>query len=240
MKCNGLDDLCDLRINQVTFPGSHNAGSGFDGVMHFWIGIAASSCFYRNHGKSYAEQFAFGVRYFDIDTCYGANEALNCHCLEDDNFCAYSGSIKKGLLEIDSSLKANRNEIVLLHFNRDSQDGYRVKISKSIESVLLKLWAPNNEKKLAMNTFYGQKNKWPTLREAITSNQRVFVFMDYNLKKHLPNYKWLVSSNSRIASTWGTVTVTSSCSDIKTNAESKCGSNKEFIELSAFGTYGNF
>lgn len=25
MKCNGLEGLCDLKIDQVTFPGAHNA-----------------------------------------------------------------------------------------------------------------------------------------------------------------------------------------------------------------------
>ena len=41
-KCNGLKDLCHLKLDQVTFAGSHNADSGFDGVLHYWSGGAVS------------------------------------------------------------------------------------------------------------------------------------------------------------------------------------------------------
>ena len=33
-KFNGLKDLCDLKLDQVTFAGSHNARSGFNGLLH--------------------------------------------------------------------------------------------------------------------------------------------------------------------------------------------------------------
>ena len=81
-KCNGLKDLCDLKLDQVTFAGSHNAGSGFDGILHYWSGGAVSSCSYRNHGLSFDKQLDFGVRFFDVDTCWDTdnNETLNCHC----------------------------------------------------------------------------------------------------------------------------------------------------------------
>ena len=45
-ECNGQDDLCDLRIDQVTFLGTHNSGSGFDGLLYYYIGTAVGSCFY--------------------------------------------------------------------------------------------------------------------------------------------------------------------------------------------------
>lgn len=237
-KCNGLEDLCDLRINQATFPGSHNAGSGFDGLLYYWSGGPVTSCFYRNQGKSFSEQLAFGIRYFDIDSCYGKNEALNCHCPGGGKDCAYAGSIEKGLLQIDGWMKSNPNEVVIIHFNRDSQEGYRGKIAKSIEAVLLKLWPPNNAHELAMNTYYKDNNEWPTLKEAVTSNQRIFLFMDNGLATYLPRYNWLIQNDYIIASTWDTNPVTLSCSAITTNAEFNCFSNAEFIELSAFGSYG--
>ena len=61
-----MKDLCDLKLDQVTFAGSHNAGSGFDGVLHYWSGGAVSSCFYRNHGLSFDKQLDFGVRFFEL------------------------------------------------------------------------------------------------------------------------------------------------------------------------------
>ena len=98
-KCNGLSDLCDLRIDQATFPGSHNSGSGFDGILKYWSGILALSCFYRNQDKSFSEQLEFGIRYFDVDTCYGKNQVLNCHC-SGESSCAYTSSMKKVLFHI--------------------------------------------------------------------------------------------------------------------------------------------
>lgn len=32
-KCNGAEDICDLRIDQFKSPGSRNTGSGFDGIL---------------------------------------------------------------------------------------------------------------------------------------------------------------------------------------------------------------
>ncbi len=112
INCNGLSDLCDLRIDQATFPGSHNSGSGFDGVLKYWSGIHAASCFYRNQDKSFSGQLEFGIRYFDVDTCYGENEALNCHC-SGSGSCAYTGSIEKGLLQIDKWMKSHSNEVMI-------------------------------------------------------------------------------------------------------------------------------
>ena len=234
--CNGLADLCDLRIDQATFPSSHNAGSGFDGLLYHWDDGAAPSCSYRNHGDSFTGQLQFGIRYFDIDTCYGTGEAVNCHC---GSFgCAYTSSIEKGLLQIDSWMKSNPNEVIFIHFNRDAQEGYRQEIARSIESVLLKLWEPNSVNNLAMSTYYKSNYRWPTLREAINSNQRIILFMDNNLSQHITSYDWLVTSNGIIASSWDTNPVSFSCSGITTNAKAKCGTTVDFIILAAFGSYG--
>ena len=130
-KCN---DLCDLKLDQVTFVGSHNAGSGFDGVLHYWSGGAVSSCFYRNHGLSFDKQLDFGVRFFDVDTCWDSknNEAINCHCpgTEGKN-CAYAGSMKKGLKQIKSWLDKNANDVIIIHFNHNSQKLSKANIQRS-------------------------------------------------------------------------------------------------------------
>jgi hypothetical protein len=63
--------------------------------------------------------------------------------------------------------------------------------------------------------------------------------MDNNLSQHLSRRnKWLVMSNGVIASTWDTTSVSSSCSGITANAKKKCRPYSDFIELSAFGSYG--
>ena len=242
LKCNGLEDLCELQIDQVTYPGSHNAGSGFDGVLKYWSGGACASCWYRNHGKTFSEQLAFGIRYFDIDTCYGTKEALNCHCPDprEGQNCCYSGSIEDGLTDIDGWLNVNPYEVVIIHFNRDSPTADREEIAKSLEATLLKLWPPTSTGSLAMNTYYKTHYEWPTLEKAITDNQRIFIFMDGGLIQYLgSSYDWVVNSNENIASSWDTVAVTSSCSDITTNAKVKCGNSRaSFMSLEAFGSYG--
>ena len=238
INCNGLPELCDLRIDQATFPGSHNAGSGFDGVLKYWSGVPAASCSYRNHDKSFTEQLDFGIRYFDVDTCYGQNEALNCHC-SGGGTCAYTGSIEKSLLQIDTWMKSHPHEIVVIHFNNNAQEGHRDKIAKSLEKLLPKLWQPNNSGKLAMNNQYNPNRRWPTLGDAVRRNQRIFVFMDNNLSQYIsPYYDWLVTSNGIIASSWDSNAVSSSCSGITANAKRKCYPYADFIELSAFGSYG--
>lgn len=72
--CNGMAEFCDLRINQVTFAGTHNSGAGFDGILYYdtrmGLSFPAWSCWYRNHGYSITKQLDNGIRYFDIDTCF--------------------------------------------------------------------------------------------------------------------------------------------------------------------------
>ncbi|XP_028416051.1 uncharacterized protein LOC114539636 [Dendronephthya gigantea] len=239
-KCNGLPDLCELRIDQVTFAGSHNAGSGFDGRLHWWSGGAAPSCFIRNHGKSFSEQLDYGIRYFDIETCFGETEALNCHC--GKNVCAYAGSIEEGLKQIDSWMQSHPSEVAIIHFNSNVQKGYEKNISRSIESTLMKLWPPNNSGKLAMSGYYMTHGNWPKLKDAIRPNERILIFVAYELYQYMSlQHKWLVLSFGQIVSTRDTNPVTSSCSGITEQAKEKCGipgSFYTFIEVSAFGSYG--
>ena len=245
MKCNGLEDLCHLRLDQITMPGSHNSGSGFDGRLHYSNGIVCSSCFYRNQGKSFSEQLEFGIRYFDIDTCYHNNEAMNCHCPgggKSGKHCGYSGSIEKGLVQIDLWMKAHPSEVIMINFGRDVQGGYQKKIAKSIRTTLLKLWGPSKAG-LKMSDHYRKNHgRWPTLKDAISSNKRIFILMHSNLQRFLLsdywNSKWLLMSNHLVASTWKTLHVALSCSGIVTSAKAKCATRTTFLDLEAIGSYG--
>ena len=241
-KCNGFKDLCDLRLDQVTFAGSHNAGSGFDGTLHYWSGGAVSSCFYRNHGLSFEKQLDFGVRYFDVDTCWDDrnNEAINCHCpgTEGKN-CAYAGSIEKGLKEINFWLTKNPNDVIIIHFNHNSQKSYRKKIANSLKRILLKFWGPKSSASITkMNDDFNNFRRWPKLGEAILTKKRIFIFMASNLEQYLPPEPWLVSSSGMISDSWDTVAVSSSCSGITKNAKEKCNRTSDFMAMSAFAAYG--
>ena len=252
LKCNGLEGLCDLRIDQVTFPGAHNAGSD----RHI-----SDACRYRNHESNMAEQFSKGIRYFDIDTCWEDGRVKNCHCNKvlgckhgtdmsitlnslDSEMCVLpSNQVYHD--EVNPSNEDNRNEVIILHFNRDSAVGGseadKEKIGKGLAKMLTDLWDPNGNSELKMNNYYKNNNQWPTLRQAIESKQRVFVFMDEGPAKYItPQPDWLVQSNGIIASTWSYLYMFSSggCTAIVSKARDKCDTSESFIELAAFGSFG--
>ena len=189
IKCNGLKDLYDLKFDQMTFAGSHNAGSGFDGLLRYWSGGTVSSCFYRNHGLSFDKQLDFGVRFFDVDICWDTEnkEALNCHCpgTEGKN-CAHAGSIDNVLKQIKSWLTKNVNDVIIIHFNHNSQKNYREKIANNLKRLFLKFWGPESGSSTTkMSDYFNNNNRRPKLGAAIKTKKRIFIFMDNNLKTHL-------------------------------------------------------
>ena len=235
LKCNGMEGLCDLKIDQVTFPGAHNAGSD---------GNIADACLWRNQEADMADQFRGGIRYFDIDTCWHEEKVKNCHC--DSIFgCQYGADMFTTLKDLDFWMKFGRNEVIILHFNRDadiSGEAAKEEIGKSLSQMLTNLWNPNGNGELKMNNYYKNNNsQWPTLRQAIKSKQRVFVFMDNGPAKYItPEPDWLLQSNNFITSTWSNILVRTSirCTGIVSKARDKCDTSQSFIELAAFGSFG--
>ena len=61
--CNGHATFCDLKFNQVTFAGAHNAGTG----MSYQL---IADCFVTNHDLSLTEMLDFGLRFLDFDIKY--------------------------------------------------------------------------------------------------------------------------------------------------------------------------
>ena len=242
IKCNGMDGLCDLRIDQVTFPGAHNAGSDED---------VAGDCLWRNQASNMVQQFVSGIRFFDIDTCWHDGKVKNCHC--GSGTCHHGSDMSTILTGLDYWMKFSfpgigqyfPNEVIILHFNRDadiSGESAKEKIGKGLEQILTDLWDPNGGGQVKMNNYYKNNgNQWPTLRQAIESKQRVIVLMENGPAKYItPQPDWLVQSNSVIASTWKDVYVgfVYGCIDIVPPARDKCDSTRDFTELAAFGTHG--
>ena len=73
LPCNGHASLCGLRFNEVTFPGTHNAGTGEEGRMF--------KCAFKNHDLNVREQLDFGIRFFDFDVIF-SNSNFFCNGLE--------------------------------------------------------------------------------------------------------------------------------------------------------------
>ena len=85
-------------------------------------------------GESFTSQLEFGIRYFDMDTCWNEVEAACCHCRGSS--CAYTSSVMTALKQIDSWMKSHPNEVIFIHFNRDVQEGYNKEIATSLQSSL--------------------------------------------------------------------------------------------------------
>ena len=234
MICDGLEGLCDLRIDQVTFPGTHNAGSDSS--------IVSDTCLYRNHLSDMANQFCGGVRYFDIDTCWHGGKVINCHC--GALGCRYGEDMSITLSKLDAVVKCISpdycNKVLILNFNHNA-NGDKEMIGKGLETILTNLWNPNGNGELKMSTYFKNNNQWPTLRQAIESKQRIFVFMDTEPAAYInPQPDWLLLTNDFITTTYALTIVWSSggCTPIVDQAKSKCDTSASFIELSAFATFG--
>ena len=243
LKCNGMEELCDLKVDQVTFPGAHNAGSDSN---------VAGPCLWRNQESNMVTQFVGGIRYFDIDTCWHEGKVKNCHCNSGVG-CHHGTDMATTLNQLDFWMKYGsspyhffdfRNEVIILHFNRDADitgEDAKEKIGHSLAEMLTNLWDPNGSGDLKLNNYYNSNDRtWPTLRQAIESKQRIFVFMENGPAKYVdPVPTWLLQSNGFIGSTWTSIYVgpTYGCVDLPPTT-GKCDTDKTFIELAAFGTHG--
>ena len=152
MKCNGFEYLCDRRYDQVAYATNHNAHSIWPNIRVFW-----------NQDRSLPDQLADGIRGMMLDV-YSDGGGQLCHARCANGYI----SLSDGLGEIKNFLGANRNEVVTLIFEsymypRDLVDAFR---AADLERYAY--------------TYNG--SRWPTLREMITSNKRLVVFVN-NLEK---------------------------------------------------------
>ncbi|EDO36264.1 predicted protein [Nematostella vectensis] len=256
--CNGMAELCDLRLDQVTLPGTHNSGSGFNGHLYHWGGGLAGSHFFRNQQWNFTHQLDYGIRYFDIDTCYvgkGNGDwwkegAWTCHM--GPAGAAFAGPVRQLLNQIRNWMEKpeHRNEVIVIKFGRDVEES---KNRKNIYEDILKTlkdfnWKPTqatlHKKSLTTNAEFGKNYKWPTLRSAIESNQRVFVFMSEKLLEHedpaeFHNNRWIVVAEAQVKITWPEILVWGKdCSEVVPNTEKNCEKfkNSGLLELDVFGS----
>ncbi|GFN86175.1 matrix metalloproteinase-14 [Plakobranchus ocellatus] len=210
--CNGDPRLCDLRLNQVTLPGLHNAGSGFDG------GFGFLNCWVRNHARTILEQMQIGIRHLDIDTSFS-----HCGVLGSNHASFCGGSICRILKQVRTFLSQNPHEIVTLNFNHEMVDPEIV-----IPALTRQL---KNQLRPMLNNRYRMsgEQQWPRLRQAVRSNKRVFVFYAtpfintqpfesrfYRRNKWIHTERWL-------ASTWRPFSVTdNNCSEIVRLTQARC------------------
>ena len=124
--------------------------------------------------------------FFDIDTCLYGNQLESCHgdpkaygnVLQYSKI-AFGGALRIAFNQIDSYMRSHPNEVIILHFNRDVI-GDVAMVAKEIFAELEKRWDPN----VASNPVKMSTERWPTLRQAIANNQRIFIFLHYGLAQY--------------------------------------------------------
>jgi hypothetical protein len=236
--CNGLPYLCERRFDEVTFPGNHNAGSGAGGFLHDCGGHIASSCLWRNQGKTITEQLEFGIRYFDIDTC-ACGDICTC---EDELITCHGGggwamgpSIERMFDEFDAFLKLeeNRNEVIVLTFGDQFESGW-YSLQWMLYNQLLR-WEPTTERLENRDLTIFKKNPedpWPTLGYLVDTNQRIVVFLrkpggmphnqiDPELKL-LFEEMGVLSERDHIFDTWRSRECSVSCYGVVPNTYEEC------------------
>jgi len=157
--CNGHAQLCDRSYGNVTYIGSHDSYS-IDGDF---LDLAA------NQRVSVSAQLDLGVRFLQAQS-HLKNGALElCHTSCD---LLDGGSLVNWLTTIVTWLTANPHEVVtLLVTNNDDVD-------------VGQYWAPAFQESGMDELVYTPphvpmlRSEWPTLRELISANHRVVVFMD--------------------------------------------------------------
>ena len=206
--CNNLSELCELRFNQVSFVGTHNSGSGFDGRLRRCDGEMVDSCIWRNQDLNITAQLNLGVRFLEIDLCllqedcnstvYGdtGNSSLFT-CYARHNVFSYAGPVARLFQQVNDWMICNPQEVIGLYFPNEVPDGQKTEIISELKIILERMWFHSNkntsgDSSVYMSTHYNTQGEWPTLSQAILSNERIFVFIDSNLTsgEHTSGMLW--------------------------------------------------
>jgi len=161
-KCNGHEELCDRRFDQVSFPMTHNAMSNAEGGWSL-----------PNQNFGITRQLNDGIRGMMLDTYDENGEILLCHAL-----CALGNQpLVDGLQEITTFLQANPDEVMSIIFENyitHAQTADAFDESGLIDFVYAhELGTP-----------------WPTLNELIAANTRLVVFQEKQPQD--PEFPWLM------------------------------------------------
>jgi len=246
--CNGRTDFCDMKFNEFTFPGAHNAGTG-------QMDDPNLSCFYKNHDLNVKEQLDFGIRFLDLDVIYSTSG--KCEGLETGhgaNNLLYQcmGSLTKYFEDMKAWMDENPREVVVVHIgeikNREEAMGH---IHKMLTCVYPDFVS-------GINTHFQETGEWPTLGQAIQQRRQLFVMIKFNeeelvsennhperfikvLKVKTPRLKpSLPRGTVSVMSAYGGGYVGDHCIKRVDRAEEKCRTmDADFTKLAAYGTHTN-
>lgn len=162
LKCNGHEELCERRYDQVSYPMTHNAMSN-----------AAAGWVLPNQNVGVSQQLQDGIRGLMLDTYEADGELLLCHstCL------AGSQPLVEGLGEIEAFLADNPNEVVSIIFENyitHAQTASAFESSGLIDYVYA----------------HEAGEPWPTLGALIDAGTRLLVFQEKLPEE--AEYPWLM------------------------------------------------
>ena len=250
--CNGRMEFCHLRFDQFLFPGTHNSGTGqSEGVY---------KCAYKNQDLDILEQLEFGIRFFDIDTIH--SETFGCSGLETGHgshpeiglYQCY-GRMDTLLEDMRSWLDQHPSEVVVLNFGNIE---WAEETIPNLMETLLDKFSPE-EKRVGLNTAFKKTGAWPTLAEAVVSNQRVFVFLRDSIGAVTENEleivrevkvkpgddvlsKNLTYTDASITTSYKARSVGSDCKYVLESNSAACKSDNQtetdFLKLSFFSKFG--
>lgn len=157
MCCNGLENACDLRINQVMFATVHNA-------------MAAKENGYLlnpNHFFSLEAALEAGYRGLNLEVCKCNGVYEFCH-----GVCRLgSRNPIEVFLNLDRFLRDNRHEVILLNLSINNEVHQPVNLHEFYEVM---------KNATRFNTYlyshYKEGDDWPTLREMINTGKRILLF----------------------------------------------------------------
>lgn len=163
LECNGHEELCDRRYDQVSYPMTHNAMSN-----------AAAGWVPPNQNFGLTRQLEDGIRGMMLDTYDEGGELFLCHV-----YCGLgSQPLVEGLGEIKAFLDDNAAEVVSIIFENyitNSETASAFEESGLIDFVYA----------------HETGEPWPTLRELIDAGTRLVVFQEKLPEE--AEYPWLMN-----------------------------------------------
>ena len=140
-------------------------------------------------------------------------------------------------MQIDQWMQLNPNEVISINFNHDFDHSLSDVIAPDLHALVEGLWNPTPERisdgNLTMNTYYNETLEWPTLLQAIETNQRIFVFLFESL--WLGGKPWI---HVRPTGTVGPV-VDDDCSLLVANSRRDCNLCVDLVQMDFYGAYGH-
>ena len=250
--CNGNAEFCKLTFDQFLFPGSHNSGTGQS--------QGSFQCGFKNQDLNIVEQLEFGIRFLDIDSI--KTDLSGCNGLETGHgkspelmlYQCY-GQMSSLLSELRRWMDAHPSEVVVVNFGNIQ---YPEETIPALLETLKEIFPPVSTS-VKLNSQYKRTGKWPTLGEAVESNERIFVFIRDTIGaisgnnhpevvkeiKVKPTDIELTSKNrsdATVMSSYEAKSVGDDCSYLMDTNELACLRDKQlhpdFLKLSFFSAFG--